>query len=56
MTKPKPLCGPKFLRGIEEPCNGFCCGRGVESKPDPELVENINRRAEAWRRITTSDE
>jgi len=49
------LCGPKFLRGITEPCDGSCCGLGKDGKPDPELTERVNRRADAWRRIVGSD-
>jgi hypothetical protein len=46
------LCGPKVLRGIREPCNGFCCGLGKDGLPDPELTRKVNERAEAWKRIT----
>jgi hypothetical protein len=49
------LCGPKFLRGITEPCDGSCCGLGKDGKPDPELTERVNRRADAWRRIVGAD-
>jgi hypothetical protein len=49
------LCGPKFLRGIMEPCDGFCCGLGKDGKPDPELTERVNRRADGWRRVVGSD-
>lgn len=49
------LCGPKFLRGIEEPCDGSCCGLGKDGKPDPVLTEKLNRRANAWRRILGTD-
>ena len=49
------LCGPKFLRGITEPCDGSCCGLGKDGKPDPELTERVNRRAGAWRRIVGAD-
>jgi hypothetical protein len=47
----KALCGPKFLRGIREPCDGFCCGLGKDGKPDPELTKRVNKRADGWRRI-----
>jgi hypothetical protein len=47
----KTLCGPKFLRGIREPCDGFCCGLGEDGKPNPELTETVNRRADGWRRV-----
>jgi hypothetical protein len=47
----KALCGPKFLRGIKEPCDGLCCGLGKDGKPDPELTERVNRRADGWRRV-----
>ena len=47
----RALCGPKFLRGITEPCNGSCCGLAKDGKPDPELTERVNRRADGWRRI-----
>lgn len=46
------LCGPKYLKGIEEPCDGFCCGLGKDGKPDSGLTRKVNERAEAWRRIT----
>jgi hypothetical protein len=49
------LCGPKFLRGIEEPCDGSCCGLGKEGKPDPIMTEKLNRRVDAWRRILGTD-
>jgi hypothetical protein len=49
------LCGPKFLRGIEEPCDGSCCGLGKDGKPDPVLTEKLNRRVDAWRRILGTD-
>jgi hypothetical protein len=49
------LCGPKFLRGIEAPCDGSCCGLGKDGKPDPVLTEKLNRRANAWRRILGTD-
>jgi hypothetical protein len=49
------LCGPKFLRGISEPCDGSCCGLGKDGKPDPELTERVIRRADAWRRIVGAD-
>jgi hypothetical protein len=49
------LCGPKFLRGITEPCDGSCCGLGKDGKPDPKLTERVNRRADAWRRIVGAD-
>lgn len=48
------LCGPKFLRGIVEPCDGFCCGLGRDGKPDPVLTEKVNKRANAWRRVVNS--
>jgi hypothetical protein len=41
----KALCGPKFLRDIREPGDGFCCGLGKDGKPDPELTERVKRRA-----------
>lgn len=47
----KSLCGPKYLRGIREPCDGSCCGLGKDGKPDPELTERVNKRTDAWRRI-----
>lgn len=50
------LCGPKFLRGLEEPCDGFCCGLGKDGRPDPVLTEKLNRRVDAWRRILRRDE
>jgi hypothetical protein len=46
----KTLCGPKILRGIMEPCDGFCCGVGKDGNPDLELTERVNRRADGWRR------
>jgi hypothetical protein len=49
------LCGPKFLRGIKEPCDGFCCGLDKDGKPNPVLTEKLNSRADAWRRIVGSD-
>jgi hypothetical protein len=49
------LCGPKFLRGITALCDGSCCGLGKDGKPDRELTERVNRRAEAWRRIVGAD-
>jgi hypothetical protein len=51
----KTLCGPKFLRGITEACDGFCCGLGKDGKPDPELTERVNRRADGWQRVVGSD-
>lgn len=51
----KALCGPKFLRGIREPCDGSCCGLGKDGKPDPELTERVNKRADGWRRIVGDD-
>jgi hypothetical protein len=51
----KALCGPKFLRNIEEPCDGVCCGLGKDGTPDPELTERANRRADGWRRILGGD-
>jgi hypothetical protein len=45
------LCGPKYLRGVEAPCDGSCCGLGKDGKPNPELTAKVNRRAEAWERI-----
>ncbi len=49
------LCGPKFLRGFTERCDGSCCGLGVDGMPDPVLVEKLNRRDEAWRRILNGE-
>ena len=49
------LCGPKFLRGIKEPCDGSCCGLGKDGMPDPVLTEKLKRRADAWRRILGTD-
>jgi hypothetical protein len=49
------LCGPKFLRGIKEPCDGACCGLGKDGMPDPVLIEKLNRRDDAWRRILGMD-
>ena len=52
------LCGPKFLRGIKEACDGSCCGLGRDGMPDPVLTEKLKRRDQldkrnndAWRRI-----
>jgi hypothetical protein len=52
------LCGPKFLRGIKEPCDGSCCGLSKDGMPDHILTKTLNRRNElnrrndgAWRRI-----
>ncbi len=48
------LCGPKYLRGIVEPCNGSCCGMR-NGKVDSALTDRLNRLAEAWRRITSGE-
>ena len=32
------LCGPKYLRGIVEPCDGSCCGRREDGTIDLELI------------------
>ncbi len=48
------LCGPKYLRGIVVSCDGSCCGM-KNGKVDHALTDRLNRRAEAWRRITSGE-
>jgi hypothetical protein len=36
------LCGPKYLRGIVERCDGSCCGLRPDGTVDVEQTERLN--------------
>lgn len=46
----KAYCGPKYLRGIKEPCDGSCCFRQEDGTP---IGADVKK--DEWRRRVCDD-